>query len=99
MKTRAAMVLSVALFLGIALVWTPDTAAGDQAAATQVQTGDDWVFEGCLSYFPSGARCFDVYSFDGDYWGCEQCGETENPSTTTCSRLSTWVLENGYWCL
>lgn len=59
----------------------------------------DFVFEGCWAYFPSGP-CYDIYRDSaGDYWICDLCLQTKNPSPKKCNRISLEILNRGYWCL
>ena len=57
----------------------------------------DWAYAGCFS--PTRTQpCYDVYTHNGAYWMCSQCGGTKNPSENKCRQLSSYQLANGAWC-
>ncbi|HEY0372987.1 MAG TPA: hypothetical protein VGD79_13360 [Thermoanaerobaculia bacterium] len=60
-------------------------------------TAADWTFSGCFSLTGS-TPCYDVYTHNGGYWICSQCGTTKRPSESKCRQLSQYELTNGRWC-
>jgi hypothetical protein len=89
MKVRT-ILFACSMFLLLAAAPVPD-------APVQPQPVSDWTFQGCFSLTGS-TPCYDVYTHDGAYWMCSECGTTKRPSETRCRRLSAYQLANGRWC-
>lgn len=71
--------------------------AAPAPAPVAPQPVSDWAFAGCFSPTRS-LPCYDVYTHNGAYWICNQCGNTKNPSETKCRPLSSYQLAHGAWC-
>jgi len=54
-----------------------------------------WTFQGCWSPTAFGP-CYDAYTdASGNYWRCDACGTTKNPSSHHCVQFNP---STGFWC-
>lgn len=57
----------------------------------------NWTFVGCIQL---GSTCYDVFEDNkGDWWVCQECFTTQNPSPKKCRRLTPWEIINSLWCV
>jgi hypothetical protein len=82
----------------------PAACRADEPAATisfqpePVLMSTGWVFWGCWERYQIGP-CKDIFQdSSGGFWICANCGQTTNPSPSTCSATNTQALDRGFWC-
>lgn len=71
-------------------------AAGTSLPAASSKA-NDWTFQGCWSYFPTGPSRAIYRDSEGSYYICGPCDSSGHPGSGSCSPISTQTLSIGYW--